>query len=102
MIFLKVPKSVDIKIGYNWIKIIGPLQTLKKQKSPKIKLYFSKKSNKLYCLNKELKESHFFFSLINQSISVTELSKSELNANKDWLSPPLKTPQPLRFFVNSI
>ena len=51
MLFLNVPKNIDIKIGKNWIKIIGPLGSIIKKKSKNIKIYYNKDENKLYLLN---------------------------------------------------
>lgn len=68
MLFLNVPKDIDIKIGKNWIKFIGPLGQVIKKKSNKIKLYFSKKDQKLYLLNDNDKNNHFYLSMINNII----------------------------------
>jgi large subunit ribosomal protein L6 len=67
MLFLNVPKNIDIKIGKNWIKIIGPLGSIIKKKSKNIKIYYNKDENKLYLLN-ENKKNDFYLSLINKLI----------------------------------
>ena len=68
MLFLNIPKDIDIKIGKNWIKFIGPFGQVTKKKSNKIKLYFSKSNSRLYLLNDNDKNNHFYLSLINKII----------------------------------
>lgn len=67
MLFLDIPKDIDIKIGKNWIKIIGPLGFMIKKKSTNLKLYFSKKQLKLYLL-RDSKKNHFYLSIINKLV----------------------------------
>ena len=68
MLFIEIPKNINIQIGENWIKIKGPLGTVVKKKSNEIKLYFSKDEKKLYLLNYK-KKNHFFLSILNNIIS---------------------------------
>lgn len=81
MLFLNIPKDIDIKIGKNWIKFVGPLGQVIKKKSKDIKLYFSKTQQKLYLLNKDNKNNHFYLSMINNiiwGISKGYLSKLQI------------------------
>lgn len=68
MLFLNIPKNIDIKLGLNWIKISGPLGSVVKKKSDKIKFYFDKNNYKLYILNKNDKKNHFYLSVINNIV----------------------------------
>lgn len=68
MLSLKVSRNIQIKIGNNWIKIIGPLGTVTKKKPKNIKLYFDKNTNDLYLINQNEKQNHFYLSLINNLI----------------------------------
>jgi large subunit ribosomal protein L6 len=68
MLFLNIPKEIDIKIGNNWIKIKGPLGSVIKKKPQDIKFYFDKKSFKLYLLNKNEKYKHYYLLLVNKLI----------------------------------
>lgn len=68
MLSLIIPKKINIEIFEDFIIISGPLGTLKKKKSKKINLFFDKNSQKLWFLNEDLKEKHFFLSILNKLI----------------------------------
>ena len=75
MLFLNIPKNIDIHLGRNFIQIKGPLGEIKKYKSPKTKFFFCKDTNILYYLNKKKnsskvldKKGHFYLSLIYKYI----------------------------------
>lgn len=68
MLSLNIPKEITIRTGKNWIQIKGPLGSILKKKSDKIKFYFDKDSHKLFLLDKESKNKHFYLSIINKLI----------------------------------
>lgn len=68
MLFLQIPNEINIKIGKDWINIKGPLGSVLKKKPKEVKLYFDKESNRLYLLNKDFKQKHFYLSLINKMV----------------------------------
>jgi large subunit ribosomal protein L6 len=69
MLYLQIPKDINIKITENWIEIKGPLGEVKKKKSPTIKLIFKESEQKLFLLNTlQTKISHFYLSMINKLI----------------------------------
>ena len=68
MIFLNIPKDINIKIGENWIKIKGPLGEIVKKKSRNIKIFFDKESSKLYIFNDKKNNINFYLLLINKLI----------------------------------
>ena len=68
MLYLQIPKDINIKITENWIEIKGPLGEVKKKKSPTIKLIFKESEQKLFLLNTlQPKISHFYLSMIKHS-----------------------------------
>jgi len=47
MLFLNIPKDIDIKIGKNWIKFVGPLGQVTKKKIERYKIIFFKNTTKI-------------------------------------------------------
>lgn len=68
MLSLNIPKKINIEITENWIKIEGPLGIKKKKKSKNINLFFDKNTRKLWLLNENLKEKHFYLAMLNKLI----------------------------------
>ena len=68
MLSLKIPQKIKIKIFENWILIEGPLGILKKKKSANIQLVVDYAENKLWILNQDLKEKHFYLAILNKLI----------------------------------
>ena len=68
MLFLTVPNKIEIIIENEFIIIKGPLGTKKKKKSKHILLNFDASTNKLWLLNSNLKEKHFYLSILNKLI----------------------------------
>ena len=68
MLFLTVPKNIEIIISEEFIIIKGPLGTKKKKKSKHIDLVFDNTTQKLWLLNTDLKEKHFYLSILNKLI----------------------------------
>lgn len=69
MLFINIPKNINIKIGTNWIKFTGPLGCITKKKPVNLQMYFSKIQNKLYILNSFIsKKNHFHFMMINKTV----------------------------------
>lgn len=68
MLSLTIPKKIAIEITEEWIKIKGPLGSKQKKKAKDIKLVFDNASNKLWFLNTDLKQKHFYFAMINKMI----------------------------------
>ena len=68
MLSLTIPKKIAIEITEEWIKIEGPLGCKQKKKAKDIKLVFDNASNKLWFLNTDLKQKHFYFAMINKMI----------------------------------
>jgi large subunit ribosomal protein L6 len=68
MLNLTVPTNVQINIENDFIFIKGPLGCKKKKKSKNIELFFDKNTNKLWLLTSDLKEKHFYLSILNKMI----------------------------------
>lgn len=68
MLSLNIPKKINIEITDNWIKIEGPLGIKKKKKSKNIQLFFDKNTRKLWLLNENLKEKHFYLAMLNKLV----------------------------------
>ena len=51
MLYLQIPKDINITITENWIEIKGPLGEVKKKKTSTIKLIFNRSEQKLFLLN---------------------------------------------------
>ena len=68
MLNLTIPKKINVEINEEWIKIEGPLGVKIKKKSKDLKLIFDKSSNKLWFLNADLKQKHFYFAILNKMI----------------------------------
>lgn len=80
MLSLIVPKKVNIIVNDEWIKIEGPLGQKQKKKSKTLKIIFDKNSQKLWLLNDNLKEKHFYLAMINKMIlGVLKGYSSKLN-----------------------
>lgn len=68
MLSLNIPKKINIVVKEDFLLIEGPLGIKKKKKSKNIQLFFDKDSHKLWLLNTDLKEKHFYLSIINKLI----------------------------------
>lgn len=68
MLSLNIPKKINIVVKEDFLLIEGPLGIKKKKKSKNIQLFFDKDSHKLFLLNNDLKEKHFYLSIINKLI----------------------------------
>jgi large subunit ribosomal protein L6 len=65
MLFLNIPKEINIELTTNFIEMRGPLGTLKKKKSKLVEMFFDENTRKLYFLNKN-KETHFYLSILDK------------------------------------
>lgn len=68
MLCLNIPKKISITVYDNFILIQGPLGIKKKKISKDLLLYVDSKANKLWLLNTDLKEKHFFLTILNNLI----------------------------------
>lgn len=68
MLSINIPKKIKITLTEDWIIIEGPLGIKKKKKSKKIELFFDENTNKLWLLNENLKEKHFYLAILNKLI----------------------------------
>jgi large subunit ribosomal protein L6 len=68
MLSINIPKKIKITLTENWIIIEGPLGIKKKKKSKSIELFFDANTNKLWLLNENLKEKHFYLAILNKLI----------------------------------
>lgn len=68
MLFLNIPKEIEIKINENWIELKGPLGLIKKKKSNLIKMFFDQKTSKLWLSSDNKLLNDFYISLLNKLI----------------------------------
>lgn len=68
MLFLNIPKDIEIKINDNWIELKGPLGTIKKKKSNLIKLFFEESTRKLWLTSNNIYLNNFYISMLNKLI----------------------------------
>lgn len=68
MLSLNIPKNINIIVIEDYIQIEGPLGSIKKKKSKNMILYFDKTSNKLWFLNENTVEKHFYLAILNKLI----------------------------------
>ena len=68
MLSLNIPKKINIIVFENHIVIEGPLGHIKKKKSKNMFLYFDRNLNKLWLINHDLKEKHFYLAILNKLI----------------------------------
>lgn len=68
MLSINIPKKIKITLTEDWIIIEGPLGIKKKKKSKKIELFFDENTNKLWLLNENIKEKHFYLAILNKLI----------------------------------
>lgn len=68
MLCINIPQKINIEIFDEYILIQGPLGEKKKRKSKELELIFDKTTHKLWILNSNLKEKHFYLSMLNKLI----------------------------------
>jgi len=68
MLFLNIPKDIEIKISDNWIELKGPLGLIKKKKSNLIKLFFEESTRKLWLTSNNIYLNNFYTSMLNKLI----------------------------------
>lgn len=68
MISLAIPSKITIKVFEDWIWIEGPLGIKKKKKSKNLQMHVDLVTKKLWILNENLKQKHFYLAILNKII----------------------------------
>ena len=68
MLSLNIPKKIKINISEEFIIIEGPLGIKKKKKSKDLKFFFDTTTHKLWLLNQNDPQKHFYLSILNKII----------------------------------